>query len=140
MGLPEPRHVKKITQKPQRLSIVLFFIVAVILAIVMPLRGSSQSPISFERFSEQMLKHHDVDHVTAYKSGDLFVAEIYLKRESMNKPEYADAEKEKSPVSLDGEGTLPQYVFTAATYDDLVKGYMMQKQDLAMPRPIKSPY
>ena len=98
-------------------------IVAILLGVAVPLRGNSQPPITFQRFSEQMLKNRDVDHVTAYKSGDLLVAEVFLKQESLSKPEYMDAKKADKGFSLSGDDTtVPQYVFTAATYDGLVKG------------------
>jgi AFG3 family protein len=31
--------------------------------------------------------------ISAYKNGDLIVAEVYIKKDSINKPEYADANK-----------------------------------------------
>ena len=111
MGLSESLHIKKITPKPLRLSIALFFVTAVLIGVATPLRGNSQPPVTFERFSEQMLKHHDVDHVISYRAGGLLNVDVYLKKESLNKPEYADAGKESSA----------QYTFTASTYDGLVK-------------------
>ena len=114
MRLPEPSHIKKMTPKPPRPNIMMFcvIIMTVLLGVAAPLRGISQPPVTFERFSEQMLKQRDVDHVISYKSGDLLNVEVYLKKASLNKPEYADAGKESSP----------QYTFTAAAYDGLVKG------------------
>ena len=123
MELPEPLHIKKITLKPPRHTVMIcgVAIMTILLGLGTPLRGSSQVPVAFERFSEQMLKQHDVEHVTAYKSGDLLVAEVYLKKESLNKSEYADAKNGKGEISLNGDENAPQYFFTAATYDDLVK-------------------
>jgi len=122
MRLLEPSLIKKTTSKPLRLSIVLFFIGAVLSGLATPLRASSQSPVTFERFSDQMLKQHDVDHVTAYKSGDLFNVEVFLKKESLNKSEYADAKRtDKSIFLSDDDSTIPQYFFQAATYDGLYK-------------------
>jgi len=123
MGLLEPLHIKKITPKPSRPNTLWFYviIVAVLLEVATPLRGNSQAPVTFQRFSEQMLKDRDIDHVTTYKSGDLLVAEVYLKKESLNKSEYADTKNNKGEISLNGDEIAPQYFFTAATYDDLVK-------------------
>ena len=112
MRLPEPWHIIKFKLKPWRLDIALFFIVTVLLGLATPLRGNSQPPVSFERFSEQMLKGHDVDRVISYKSGDLLNVEVYLKKESFTKPEYADAKKAESVIRLNGDdGIIPQYVF-----------------------------
>jgi len=71
-----------------------------------------KEPITYQRFDE-MLKHHDVDRVVTYKSGDLLIAEVFLKTGSLDKPEYHDAQRGKNTA---------QYQFTAATYDGLVKG------------------
>jgi AFG3 family protein len=122
MRLLELWHIKKITPKSRRLNIVLLFVVAVLLGVVASLKGNAQPRINFWRFSEQILKLHDVDHVVSYKSGGLFNVEVYLKIESLKKPEYTDAKKGVKEISFDGAGQLPQYIFTAATYEGLVKG------------------
>ena len=69
-----------------------------------------------------MLKSHDVDHVTTYKSGDLLVAEVFLKKTSLGKPEYQDAKKADKDFSLSEDGSsTPQYFFQAATFDGMSK-------------------
>jgi len=114
---------KKITPKPPKPNIMWFYaiIVVVLLGVATLLNGNTQPPITFQRFEEQMLKNNDVDKVVAYKSGDLFVAEVYLKTGSLNKSEYADARKDKSPFGSVGQDSGPQYYFNASTYDSLVK-------------------
>src|ERR1700733_5786752 len=127
--LEKPRPIrkipnKKITPKPPRPNIMWFYviIVVVLLGVATLMQNNSTNPITFQRFSEQMLKNHDVDHVTTYKSGDLLVAEVFLKKESINKTEYADAKKaDKSMFATGDDSTIPQYVFQAATYDGLFK-------------------
>jgi AFG3 family protein len=114
---------KKITPKPPRPNIMWFYviIVVVLLGVATLLQTSTTNPITFQRFADQMLKRHDVEKVIAYKSGDLLVAEVYIKASSLNNADYRDAKKEKSEFSLNSDDTTPQYVFTAATYDGLVK-------------------
>jgi AFG3 family protein len=115
---------KKISPKPPKPNIMWFYaiIVVVLLGVATLLNGNTQSPITFQRFEENMLKQHDVDKVVAYRSGDLIVAEVYIKSGSLGKSEYADAKKEKSPFgNVGGADNGPQYVFTAATYDGLTK-------------------
>jgi cell division protease FtsH len=115
---------KKITPKPPKPNIMWFYaiIVVVLLGVATLLNGNTTSPITFQRFSENMLKQHDVDRVVAYRSGDLIMAEVYIKPESLSKSEYHDAKKEKSPLGgISGQDVGPQYVFTAATYDGLTK-------------------
>src|ERR1700721_1931890 len=86
---------KKITPKPPRPNIMWFYviIVVVLLGVATMMQTGSTNPKTFQRFAEQMLKSHDVDHVTTYKSGDLLVAEVFLKKTSLGKPEYQDAKK-----------------------------------------------
>ena len=115
---------KKITPKPPKPNIMWFYaiIVVVLLGVAALLNGNPQTPITFQRFEEQMLKGNDVDRVVAYHSGDLIVAEVYLKGGSLTKGEYSDAKKDKSPFGgISGQDASPQYYFTASTYDFLTK-------------------
>jgi len=114
---------KKITPKPPKPNIMWFYVilVMVLLGVAMLLNTNTQSPISFKRFSENMLKQKDVDRIMAYKSGDLVVAEVYIKPSSLGKPEYKDAKKEHSIMSAANDETGPQYVFTAGSFDSLTK-------------------
>src|SRR6185503_9354129 len=114
---------KKITPKPPKPNIMWFYaiIIVVLLGVATLLNGNTTSPITFQRFSEEMLKQHDVDRVVAYKSGDLVIAEVYLKKDALNKPQYADAKKDKSPLSSMGGAAGPQYIFTAGSFDGLTK-------------------
>src|ERR1700677_3988932 len=82
---------KKISPKPPKPNIMWFYaiIVVVLLGVATLFSGSSSSPITFQRFAERMLKQNDVDKVVAYKSSDLYIAEVYIKPESLNKPEYS---------------------------------------------------
>jgi AFG3 family protein len=38
-----------------------------------------------------MLRTHDVEKIVAYKNGDLVTAEVYIKKDSLGKPQYHDA-------------------------------------------------
>jgi cell division protease FtsH len=111
---------KKITPKTPKPNIMWFYaiILVVLLGLATLLNGNTTSPITFQRFEEEMLKQHDVEKVIAYRSGDLIVAEVYIKKESLNKPQYADAKKEQRTFNPTGaEG--PQYVFTDASFESL---------------------
>jgi AFG3 family protein len=115
---------KKVNPKPPKPNIMWFYaiIIVVLLGVATLLNGNTQSPITFQRFSEEMLKQHDVDRVVAYKSGDLVIAEVYIKTQSLTKPQYNDAKKDKSPFGNMGNGAAgPQYIFTAGSFDGLTK-------------------
>src|SRR5665213_1147356 len=131
---------KKISPKPPKPNIMWFYaiIVVVLLGVATLLNGNTQSPITFQRFEENMLKQHDVDKVVAYRSGDLIVAEVYIKTGSLSKPEYSDAKKDKSPFgNVGGTDNGPQYVFTQATYDGLTKA--INDAEVGMPDSEKIP-
>lgn len=112
--------IKKITPKAPKPNIMWFYaiIVVVLLGVATLLNGNTTNPITFQRFEEEMLKQHDVERVVAYRNGDLIVAEVYIKKGSLSKPQYADAKKEQRSFNMGGaEG--PQYVFTDASYESL---------------------
>ncbi len=112
---------KKVTPKPPKPNIMWFYaiIVVVLLGVATLLNGNNLKPISEQRFEETMLKDHDVDRVVAYRSGDLVIAEVYLKAASLNKPQYADAQKEQHTFNVGAADNGPQYVFTDATFESL---------------------
>ena len=92
-------------------------IVVVLLGVATLLNSSSTSPITFQRFEQEMLRQHDVDKIVAYRNGDLIIAEVYIKSDSLKKPQYADAKKEQHAYMGGDPG--PQYIFTDATYESL---------------------
>ena len=112
---------KKIAPKPPKPNIMWFYAILLILVLGVAtlFNNNSTNPITFQRFSEEMLKKGDVDKVVAYRSGDLIMAEVYIKKESLSKPQYHDAKTEQHQFNMGGPE--PQYVFTAATYDGLTK-------------------
>jgi len=111
---------KKIAPKPPKPNIMWFYaiIIVVLLGVATLLNGNTSNPITFQRFDEQMLKKGDVEKVVAYRSGDLIVAEVYIKKDSLKKSQYNDAKKEQHPFSM-GAAADPQYTFNDATYESL---------------------
>src|ERR1700761_3774115 len=104
---------KKISPKPPKPNIMWFYaiIVVVLLGVATLLNGNTTAPISFQRFQDEMLRQHDVEKVIAYRSGDLVVAEVYIKKDSLRKPQYADAKKEQRSFSVGAADSGPQYTF-----------------------------
>src|ERR1700744_3192663 len=120
---------KKINPKPPKPTIMWFYaiIVVVLLVVATLLNTSSNNPISFQQFSE-MLKQHDVEKVVAYRNGDLVVAEVYIKKDSQSKPQYANAKKEQKYFSSNNSDG-PQYTFTDATYEGLKQSINNAEKD-----------
>jgi len=130
---------KKITPKPPKPNIMWFYaiIVVVLLVVATLLNTTTSNPITFQKFGE-MLKQHDVDKVVAYRSGDLFVAEVYIKKESLNKQEYADAKKDTRPLSM-GSAEGPQYTFSDATYEGIKQSINNAEKDFGFTEDQKIP-
>jgi AFG3 family protein len=119
---------KKITPKPPKFNIVWLYAVLILGLIVVSylINGNNGKPITSQRFQNEMLKNHDVDHVVAYKNGDLVIADVYLKKESINKPEYNDIKDQRSLSSQSG----PQYTFSDASFESLKQTVATVEKDL----------
>ncbi|SDE77864.1 cell division protease FtsH [Mucilaginibacter pineti] len=121
---------KKTPPKPPKFNIMWLYgilVLAFLLASTL-LGGNSIKPITFQRVDAQMIKQHDVDKIIAYKSGDLVMAEVYLKKASLSKAEYADASKDKNMLNTT-TSTGPQYIFTDASYESLKQSVAVAQKD-----------
>lgn len=119
---------KKITPKPPRFNIMWLYAVVIIALLVVPylLNGTGGKAINYQRFESEMLKQHDVDKVVAYKNGDLVVADVYIKKDSLRKPQYSDVREQRSFSTTQG----PQYSFTDASYESLKQAIGNAEKDI----------
>jgi cell division protease FtsH len=112
---------KKTPPKPPKFNIMWIYgiiVLAFLLATTL-LSNDSGKRITYQQFETKMLKQHDVQKIIAYKSGDLIIAEVYIKPESLKtKPEYADLGKEQHMFA---NGSGPQYTFTDDSFESLKK-------------------
>lgn len=112
---------KKTPPKPPKFNIMWIYgiiVLAFLLATTL-LSNDSGKRITYQQFETKMLKQHDVEKIIAYKSGDLIIAEVYIKSESLKtKPEYADLGKEQHMFAT---GSGPQYTFTDDSFESLKK-------------------
>jgi AFG3 family protein len=92
------------------------------------LGGNNATEVSFQRFESQMLKTGDVDHLVAYKDGDRVIAEVYIKKDSLNKPQYKDV-KSKRSISMNN-AVAAQYIFTDASYESLKQSIANAQKDV----------
>ncbi|HEY2583335.1 MAG TPA: ATP-dependent zinc metalloprotease FtsH, partial [Mucilaginibacter sp.] len=122
---------KKIAPKPPKPNIMWFYaiILVVLLGVATLLNSNTLSPITFQRFETEMLKQHDVEKVVAYRNGDLIFADVYIKKSSLDKPQYADAKKEQRAFPNMASGDAPQYVFTDATFESLKQSINNAEKD-----------
>jgi cell division protease FtsH len=120
---------KKTPPKPPKFNIMWLYGIVILAFLLVPtlLSGGSGKNINFQDF-EAMLKQNDVDKLVAYKSGDLVVAEVYIKKESLKKPQYANAGKEQRLFNAANNG--PQYTFTDASYESLKQSVLNAEKDM----------
>ena len=105
------------------------YAIAIIGILVVPtlMSGGTGVQIDFQRFSNQMLRTHDVEKIVAYKNGDLVTAEVYIKKDSLVKPQYSDANKGQRGLGISGKD--PQYSFTDASYESLKQSVAAVQKD-----------
>ena len=107
---------KKIVPKAPKFNIMWLYAVIILGLFVVQymFSGSSAQLINYQKFENEMLKAGDVEKLVAYKNGDLYNVDVYIKKDRLNQPKY---EKLKTKNSITGEGTGPQYYFTQATFE-----------------------
>jgi AFG3 family protein len=121
---------KKLTPKPPKFNLMWLYAIAIIGILVVPtlFSGGNGKQIDFQRFSSQMLRSRDVDHIAAYKNGDLITAEVYIKKDSLGKPQYKDANKGQRGLGI--SANEPQYNFTDASYESLKQSIANAEKDI----------
>src|ERR1700753_1255598 len=89
---------KKSSPKPPKFNIMWLYAIVIMILLAVSYFSSSNGakPISYQQFESEMLKHHDVEKLVAYKNGDLVMAEVYIKKDSLKRPEYTDVRDQKS--------------------------------------------
>ncbi|MBS1528325.1 MAG: ATP-dependent metallopeptidase FtsH/Yme1/Tma family protein, partial [Bacteroidetes bacterium] len=110
---------KKPSPKPPKFNIMWLYAIVIMILVAVSYfsSGNSAKQINYQQFESDMLKHHDVDHLVAYKNGDLVMVEVYIKKDSLRKPQYAEVREQKSLTGSSNSG--PQYIFTDASYESL---------------------
>ncbi|PTQ99849.1 cell division protease FtsH [Mucilaginibacter yixingensis] len=121
---------KKLPPKPPKFNIMWLYAVVILSLLVVPyiLNGTTGSEISYQKFESTMLKPHDVDHLLAYKSGDLVEVEVYIKADSLNKKEQYKAVRDQHTYGFSTPS--PQYTFKAASYESLQKSIADAEKDV----------
>jgi len=116
------KKLPNIPKKPQKGTKFNIFWVyaAIILAIVAGnyfLTSDGSKEVSYRTFETQMLLKGDVEKIISYKSDDIVKAEVYIKKDSLNKPEY----KTYKNTSNFNANTGPTVYFVAGSPDALDK-------------------
>lgn len=117
------RRIPNIPKKPQKgpkFNVFWIYAAIIIAVIAAQLLFSSDGgkKVDYPEFEQKMLLTGDVDRLVAYKSEDLVKVEVYIKKDSLNKPEY---KKFKSNGTFSSVSTGPTVYFNAGTMDGLDK-------------------
>jgi AFG3 family protein len=120
---------KKIVPKPPKFNIMWLYAVIILgLFVVQYLfSGNNAKTISYQKFESEMLKTGDVEKLVAYKNGDLYNIDVYIKKDRLDQKKYEDV---KSKGSFNASPTGPQYTFTAATYESFETKFIEAQKDL----------
>ncbi|WP_207533598.1 ATP-dependent zinc metalloprotease FtsH [Desertivirga arenae] len=125
------RSTKKIVPKPPKFNIMWLYAAIIIglFAVQYFFNGSSAKKINYQQFESQMLRQRDVEKIIAYKNNDLIMAEVYIKKDRLSQPKYADVNKEEN---FSMSGTSPQYYFTDGSFDALQAKLREAEKDIPL--------
>ena len=120
---------KKIVPKPPRFNIMwLYAIIILGLFVVQYLfSGNNAKMINYQKFETEMLKPGDVEKLVAYKNGDLYNVDVYIKKDRLDQKKYDDV---RNKSSFNAAPAGPQYIFTSATYESFESKVMAAEKDL----------
>ena len=120
---------KKIVPKPPRFNIMWLYAAIIIglFAVQYLFNGNNAKVISYQRFENEMLKPHDVEKLIAYKNGDLYTVEVYIKKDRLNQAKYQEVNQKNS---FNMSVNAPQYIFTQATYESLENKLKEAEKDI----------
>ncbi|HJP63231.1 MAG TPA: ATP-dependent zinc metalloprotease FtsH [Mucilaginibacter sp.] len=129
-----PKPIRKISNKrpsskPPKFNIMWLYAVVILILLGVGWFSNSNNakPTTFQDFELNMLKQHDVEKLQAYKNGDLITVEVFIKKESLSKSQYAEVRDNKSLTGSQSNG--PQYVFTYASYETLNQAINAAEKD-----------
>lgn len=130
---------KKTTPKPPKFNFMWLYAIAVIGLLVIPyfFGGSGGKLISFQNFESSMLRKGDVERIVAYKNGDLVVAEVYIKKDSLSKTQYADV-RDKRSFNMANDNA--QYYFTDASYESLKQSVLDAQKEVPDAQKVRPTY
>lgn len=122
---------KKMVPKPPRFNIMWVYAGIILLLFVVQWFFSNQTIKkinSYQQFETEYLLPGDVEKIVAYKSNDLVVAEVYIKKDRLKDPKYKDVRPEDN-LNM-GNASGPQFQFTDGSFDGLEAKIKEAQKDL----------
>ncbi len=124
---------KKIAPKPPKFNIMWLWIAMIIgfIGLQYLFSGEGAKTVTYQKFENQMLSHGDVERLVAYKRNELIAVEVFIKRDSLEKSQYADVRPSGNGFDLNAPSAKgPQYVFTDGSFDALERKLGAAQQDI----------
>jgi len=120
---------KKIVPKAPKFNIMWLYAVIILGLFVVQyiFSGNNAKLINYQKFENEMLKPGDVEKLVAYKNGDLYNVDVYIKKNRLDHKKY-DEVRNKSSFNATTNG--PQYIFTQATYESFESKIVAAEKDL----------
>ena len=120
---------KKIVPKAPKFNIMWLYAVIILGQFVVQyiFSGNNAKLINYQKFENEMLKPGDVEKLVAYKNGDLYNVDVYIKKDRLDQKKY-DEVRNKSSFNATTNG--PQYIFTQATYESFESKIVAAEKDL----------
>ncbi|RNL50628.1 ATP-dependent zinc metalloprotease FtsH [Pedobacter jejuensis] len=127
------KKLPNIPKKPQKGSkFNIFWVYAAIIVAIIAAQflftTDGGKEVSYRTFETQMLLKGDVEKIISYKADDIVKAEVFIKKDSLNKPEYK-AYKSTSSFNT-GAATGPTVYFIAGSPDALDKLLADSQKDI----------
>src|SRR5687768_4507726 len=121
---------KKIVPAPPKFNIMWLYaaIIIALFAVQYFWNNTSTKQINYQEFETQMLKPRDVEKLIAYKSNDLVVVEVYIKKDRLSLPKYKDVRPQEGFSGT--PPNTPQYKFTDGSFDALTAKLRESEKDL----------
>jgi AFG3 family protein len=122
---------KKIVPKAPKFNIMWLYAVIILGLFVVQymFSGNNAKIINYQKFENEMLKPGDVEKLVAYKNGDLYNVDVYIKKDRLDQKKYDDV-RNKSSFNATTNG--PQYIFTQATYESFESKILAAEKDLPL--------
>ncbi|MES2808829.1 MAG: ATP-dependent zinc metalloprotease FtsH [Bacteroidota bacterium] len=122
---------KRITPKPPKFNFMWLYAVAiaVFLGVVYFSGTNGGAQIDYKKFETQMLLTGDVDYVKVIKNGELALAEVYIKKDSLKKAKFAEIQKAQKGFGV--TGNEPQFSFYTPSPEALQTAVAAAQKDIA---------
>lgn len=89
----------------------------IIVAINFLFSGNPAKEVNYQRFETDMLMAHDVEKLVSYKQNDLYVVEVYIKKDRLQNQKYKDVNDQSFYKNF----STAQYYFTQGSLESLEK-------------------